>query len=202
MRTCQPSHLSGTNGSKTDLIKRRKEEFELERGCKNCKFLYTDIEAEDDLIIVECERYDEAPRFPEGVTPCCKHFVQRDLTLEEKVDDLRDEVKELKKELRERKRRDCKPTVTITYPSCCHDCCTCKCRCNHYWYQPYQTYPTNPWWTGGYTIICDTPANTNQTNVYTTSGSSQSGYGGSFGTSNSSSTGSALRSSYRSWSMK
>lgn len=176
----------------------------MERECKNCKFLYHDgIACEDDMVIVECGKYERAPAFPEGVTPLCKLYEQRDLTLEEKVDELTNEVKDLKKELRERKRRDCKPTVTITYPSCCHDCCKCRCRCNHYPYQPYQTYPTNPWWTGGYTIICDTPANTNQTNVYTTSGSSQSGsWGGSFGTSNSSSTGSAVRSAYRNWSMK
>jgi len=107
--------------------------------CKNCK---EKLEDEDHDVLIDCKCYGEL-HFPAGSVPTCNKWEEKDPTLKE----LRDEVRELKKELRERRCTEIREVVHH-HDNCCHDCCKCKCRCNRYapyypWNLYYQTYPNS-----------------------------------------------------------
>jgi hypothetical protein len=141
-------------------------------NCKNCK----KAKSVKPFCTIVCDVHDTTLTFPDGSTPTCNKWEEKDPTLAE----LRDEVRELKEQLKERK---C--VKIIDRHRCCEDdCCKCKCRCNRYrpyypqpyiapyygdyWYEMVPGCPTVTWDTTGNTTggtFTSTPA-TKTSNVY------------------------------------
>ena len=104
---------------------------EIKRICLNCKNSEsTDSPLPEDcggapFTVVKCKKYDLL-KFPMGSVPTCNKWEEKDPTLQE----LRDEIRELKNR-------------------CRNDCCKCKRRCDcppqpyQYWY-PYNTVEPAP----------------------------------------------------------
>jgi hypothetical protein len=116
---------------KNQLINQKRSDIVTEVNkicfdCKNCK----KAKSTKNYLEIACAVHDATLTFPDGSTPTCDKWEEKDPTLAE----LRDEVRELKKQIKEHK---C--IKIIDGHLCCEDdCCKCKCRCNHYWY-PYWT---------------------------------------------------------------
>ena len=112
--------------------------------CNACKWCTTH-DTYPERIEIDCAFHSEL-RFPKGSVPTCELWEEKDPTLAE----LRDEVRELKRELKLPRRDELEGVITkieYVYPKCSCDCCKCKCRCSRYtrwpYYQPYSE-PYNP----------------------------------------------------------
>jgi hypothetical protein len=128
----------------------------MKKECETCKYCESLEKAEDKVhffTTVDCIQWSVL-KFPMGSTPTCNSWEEKDPTLKE----LRDEVRDLKKQLRERKCRE----VRVIEKECCNDCCKCKCRCNRYHYRPPY------WYTSPYTWYCDTIPSTPTLSTWTT----------------------------------
>lgn len=128
----------------------------MKKECGNCKhcerILANSPDEKDAMVIIVCMKHGCDFKFPYGSTPTCNKWQEKDPTLQE----LRDEIRELKKQVDKNDRDDCGSDwwhITGSWTGfwnrcdCCDDCCKCKRRCRRYsdWYTAPGTFYYDPY---------------------------------------------------------